>query len=476
MSTINSYMSEIEKELYLFDTDCKIESNKISLMIEAVDNKLETNYLLAEKKVMLENGSYEDLTYYYTEANEEAKGDREGVFTRIKNFFIKIKNGIVNFFKKIFGKEDMEGDAPQEFEKAFSILDSVKGFFNQQVSLFKSGQYGALVVTSVAAGFSILGEIKSIESTLEWTAKSAKKLKHYTKEAVTKWKKKIHDGMLKMCKDLEDIINKAAADGNVPAQWCQKLMDLLNQAKSRAINVWTNFTAWLTHKKTDDDNDEQKKLESGNKAKGLLAAGSDEKSNEEDQDNKSDDKELANKSGNTQLTNIKSNNSDKQQNDDSFNNDVPKKSVKSLPAPKKLPKLNEGDYSRLKDLAQIEQTIYKGCGPIIPFIPQRYSGEFKKLNNIKDEPNRSKAFIAWIDSITSHDHEISQYANDLMKDNHSKDDLSTLDAWMTKWFVWLGEGKRTLENAKKSAQDYGQVKKESTDDLIYDLIDIFKEF
>ena len=99
MSTINSYMSEIEKELYLFDTDCKIESNKISLMIEAVDNKLETNYLLAEKKVMLENGSYEDLTYYYTEANEEAKGDREGVFTRIKNFFIKIKNGIVNFFK-----------------------------------------------------------------------------------------------------------------------------------------------------------------------------------------------------------------------------------------------------------------------------------------------------------------------------------------------------------------------------------------
>ena len=459
MSTINSYMSEIEKELYLFDTDCKIESNKISLMIEAVDNKLETNYLLAEKKVMLENGSYEDLTYYYTEANEEAKGDREGVFTRIKNFFIKIKNGIVNFFKKIFGKEDMEGDAPQEFEKAFSILDSVKGFFNQQVSLFKSGQYGALVVTSVAAGFSILGEIKSIESTLEWTVKSSKKLKHYTKEAVTKWKKKIHDGMLKMCKDLEDIINKAAADGNVPAQWCQKLMDLLNQAKSRAISVWTNFTAWLTHKKTDDDNDEQKKLESENKAKGLLGDGS---------DNKPQDDKLANKQSNdSQLAN--------KPEDDKSESSSPK-AVKALPAPKKLPKLNEGDYSRLKDLAQIEQTIYKGCGPIMPFIPQRYSGEFKKLNNIKDEPNRSKAFIAWIDSITSHDHEISQYANDLMKDNHSKDDLGTLDAWMTRWFVWLGEGKRTLENAKKSAQDYGQVKKESTDDLIYDLIDIFKEF
>ena len=59
MSTINSYMTEHECESYIFDLNCQVELNKISLMIEAVCNKLDSDYLLAEKKVMMENGIYE---------------------------------------------------------------------------------------------------------------------------------------------------------------------------------------------------------------------------------------------------------------------------------------------------------------------------------------------------------------------------------------------------------------------------------
>ena len=59
MSTINSYMTEHERESYIFDLNCQVELNKISLMIEAVCNKLDSDYLLAEKTIKSMEKSYD---------------------------------------------------------------------------------------------------------------------------------------------------------------------------------------------------------------------------------------------------------------------------------------------------------------------------------------------------------------------------------------------------------------------------------
>ena len=112
-SIMNGYMNSIERENDIFERAIQIESNKISLMVEAYYNKLENDYLLAEQKVMMENGTYEDLTYLYMEANDDANQNKETIFQKIRAFFQRIFDRIKNFFKR--DKDDLEGDAPRCF-------------------------------------------------------------------------------------------------------------------------------------------------------------------------------------------------------------------------------------------------------------------------------------------------------------------------------------------------------------------------
>ena len=58
-------------DIFLFEKMNEIYDNKISFMIESLDNQLRINMLEAQYKVVTENGTREDFEYLYMEAKKE---------------------------------------------------------------------------------------------------------------------------------------------------------------------------------------------------------------------------------------------------------------------------------------------------------------------------------------------------------------------------------------------------------------------
>lgn len=248
MSTINSYMTEHERESYIFDLNCQVELNKISLMIEAVCNKLDSDYLLAEKKVMMENGTYDDLSYLYTEAQEEAKKQKQNIFQKLAELIRQIHESIKKAWDNVFNK-DLEGEAPAEFKKTFSNIDKIKDGVSNLVNLAKTKQYAAMTFEGVVSVIKVVNDIRIADQTVKWV------MEKFSKEQVKKYRDTIYNKLDKMCNDIEMLINRAANDGNIPAEWAKKIVELMKTVKTKIFSVWTSFTKWL--KKKNNSNSEE---------------------------------------------------------------------------------------------------------------------------------------------------------------------------------------------------------------------------
>lgn len=248
MSTINSYMTEHERESYIFDLNCQVELNKISLMIEAVGNKLDSDYLLAEKKVMMENGTYDDLSYLYTEAQEEAKKQKQNIFQKLAELIRQIHESIKKAWDNVFNK-DLEGEAPAEFKKTFGTIDKIKDGVSNLVNLAKTKQYAAMTFEGVVGVIKVVNDIRIADQTVKWV------MEKFSKEQVKKYKDTIYNKLDKMCNDVEMLINRAANDGNIPAEWAKKIVELMKTVKTKIFSVWTSFTKWL--KKKNNSNSEE---------------------------------------------------------------------------------------------------------------------------------------------------------------------------------------------------------------------------
>ena len=210
MSTINSYMTEHERESYIFDLNCQVELNKISLMIEAVCNKLDSDYLLAEKKVMMENGTYDDLSYLYTEAQEEAKKQKQNIFQKLAELIRQIHESIKKAWDNVFNK-DLEGEAPAEFKKTFGTIDKIKDGVSNLVNLAKTKQYAAMTFEGVVSVIKVVNDIRIADQTVKWV------MEKFSKEQVKKYRDTI--------------------------------------VKTKIFSVWTSFTKWL--KKKNNSNSEE---------------------------------------------------------------------------------------------------------------------------------------------------------------------------------------------------------------------------
>ena len=230
-SIINGYMNSIERENDIFERAIQIESNKISLMVEAYYNKLENDYLLAEQKVMMENGTYEDLTYLYMEANEDAKQNKEGIFAAIKRFIQKIIDRIRNLFG---GKESYEGEAPAYYKDLSNEGNKIIGWFNNILNKIKSNDWGELaIIIAKPVAASIVGE------TIKKIGKSgANKIIKYTKSEYDKVKKSFTD-FFKRTTDTANEVTEACSKSN--NENAVKTGGFIKTALNFVISAFTGF-------------------------------------------------------------------------------------------------------------------------------------------------------------------------------------------------------------------------------------------
>lgn len=155
MNNLYDYLSESDRNMFLLES---ILDNKIKHMNSDFDKlMLEHQYNLSsiETKVLLENGTYDDLSALYLYEQEEVKEKGQGflskIFSAIINFFRNIKNAI-------FGKKDQldpnkfpdQLEVPADFNKIKSDTDQLMGGINS----FLSGNKGKLTsLLALGVGF-----------------------------------------------------------------------------------------------------------------------------------------------------------------------------------------------------------------------------------------------------------------------------------------------------------------------------------
>ena len=259
-SIVNGYMDAIERENDMFNRSIEIESNKISLMVEAYYNKLENDYLLAEQKVMMENGTYDDLTYLYTEANEEADKNKETIFQKIKAFFQRIFDSIKNLFRR---GDAYEGDAPKCFMDAANGSGSseIVNFFKKVGNDFKNGNVIDAIETLGKGGLTAFSVCVAIDKGVE----SASNVIHYPKKAYLK----VKDWFNRLTSELEriesELIDAAQASKN------EKATSFANAVKAKLGKLiltvkgwWQKFVSFITDvkdkitgKNNEEENQEQ---------------------------------------------------------------------------------------------------------------------------------------------------------------------------------------------------------------------------
>ena len=101
---LDETLTGFEREIAIESAKTDIVFQKLDALYEAVDATLKANYMEAELRVYAENGTYDDLTTLYTEAESEAAKKKGGIlsslFNAIESFCSSIINGIKNIFKK----------------------------------------------------------------------------------------------------------------------------------------------------------------------------------------------------------------------------------------------------------------------------------------------------------------------------------------------------------------------------------------
>lgn len=152
----NAYLEGEDRDFAIMEAESNMIFNKLFAMLEMVDMRLELNKEAAEYKVLKESGTYEDLQYLYTEAENEANQEKQGIIqtiiNAIKNIISAISNGIKNFFGK--HKNDNPNEMIEVDGEAWDKTSKIQSAWNKISAAF-SDPKNALKI--IAEGIALIG-------------------------------------------------------------------------------------------------------------------------------------------------------------------------------------------------------------------------------------------------------------------------------------------------------------------------------
>ena len=130
----------LQRETELEDLRNEILMDNLIIEYTSVKNDYEIFLSEAAIKVYSENGTKDDLISLYTEAAEQTKEKKKGIFRRIFDVILNILGGIKKFFQGLFTK-DIEKEIPNgvdlpqndvdNIEKSCGILEKIKNILKK---------------------------------------------------------------------------------------------------------------------------------------------------------------------------------------------------------------------------------------------------------------------------------------------------------------------------------------------------------
>ena len=130
----------LQRETELEDLRNEILMDNLIIEYTSVKNDYEIFLSEAAIKVYSENGTKDDLISLYTEAEEQTKEKKKGIFRRIFDVILNILGGIKKFFQSLFTK-DIEKEIPNgvdlpqndvdNIEKSCGILEKIKNILKK---------------------------------------------------------------------------------------------------------------------------------------------------------------------------------------------------------------------------------------------------------------------------------------------------------------------------------------------------------
>ena len=202
------YLSPKERKEAIVEAKLNTLFERCNMMLEMVQLRYEQNVREAELKVLVEGGTYDDLTYFIEEAGDEAADKKKGIIATLIDTILNLCKTIVDSIRSLFIKDDVETVQVDE-----NIMNSVN-IIDQGHQVLQQIFSGGIVSTflrgvAIAEGFNkFLGLVKSIPST-------AGQVKTYTADAVNKAKDKliaVCDWISDHTADKEEELKNASAE------------------------------------------------------------------------------------------------------------------------------------------------------------------------------------------------------------------------------------------------------------------------
>lgn len=202
----NAYLEGEDRDFAIMEAESNMIFNKLFAMLEMVDMRLELNKEAAEYKVLKESGTYEDLQYLYTEAENEANQEKQGIIQTIidavKNIISAISNGIKNFFGK--HKNDNPNETVEVDGEAWDKASKIQSAWNKISAAF-SDPKNALKL--IAEGVALIGGLTFVGN------KVVKKVKRSDYNNVIQSISDIHDQFTQKINSLVPDFLKDTAKG-----------------------------------------------------------------------------------------------------------------------------------------------------------------------------------------------------------------------------------------------------------------------
>ena len=157
----NAYLSDEERLYAVENAREDLQFARYAVMLDMIDQKLDLNKKAAELKVLEESGTYDDLEYLYTEAENEAKQEKTGIIQSIVNAIKTVLNSIANAIKKFTGSKrdpneliEVNSAEWDNSNKLISGWNKVTGALNKP-----DDENGSKISTVIAAVSGLLGTI-----------------------------------------------------------------------------------------------------------------------------------------------------------------------------------------------------------------------------------------------------------------------------------------------------------------------------